>query len=59
MWGSQVNFLSMVKPWTLKGWTLHTDNRVKPKKGIITVYENMHFDSVFLKGFYYLTYYNI
>ncbi len=32
---------------------------MKPKKGKITEYKNMHFNSVFLKSFYYLTYYNI
>ncbi len=31
-------------------WTLHTDNRVKQNKAKITLYENMHFNSVFING---------
>ncbi len=50
---------NVLPPSIIKEWTLHTDNRVKPKKRKVTVYKNMHFDCVLLKGFYYLTYYNI
>ncbi len=50
--GPKVSFTSSLS--TIKGWTWHTDTRVKPKKGKIIVYENKPFDSVFIKDFYNL-----